>query len=138
MPQNDRAGFGLMILSNALPNGGNGTFNFTVDVSDSKGTTTLGPRTVLANNAAAQNPFGTIDTPAQGGTVSGTVVNFGWVLAPGGNVIPTNGSTIDVVMTGPSSDIRSTISSDRTSPSRFPGTPIRAVPSATSCWIRRR
>jgi len=127
-----------MILSNALPNGGNGTFNFTVDVSDSKGTTTLGPRTVLANNAAAQNPFGTIDTPAQGGTVSGTVVNFGWVLAPGGNVIPTNGSTIDVVMTGPSSDIRSTISFDRTSPSRFPGTPIRAAPSATSCWIRRR
>jgi hypothetical protein len=100
MPQNDRAGFGLMILSNVLPNGGNGTFRFTIDVSDTRGTTTLGPRAVNVDNRTSQVPFGTIDTPGQGATVSGTAVNFGWVLASSGNVIPTDGSTIDVVVDG--------------------------------------
>ncbi len=42
-------------------------------------------------------PFGTIDTPAPGATVSGTAyVNFGWALTPQPASIPTNGSTITV------------------------------------------
>ncbi len=45
-------------------------------------------------------PFGTIDTPAQGGTVSGSAyVVFGWALSPRAS-IPTNGSTITVYIDG--------------------------------------
>src|SRR5205085_10446434 len=45
-------------------------------------------------------PFVTIDTPAQGATVSGTVVNFGWALTPQPASIPTDGSTIGVFVDG--------------------------------------
>jgi hypothetical protein len=54
------------------------------------------------NNDASVLPFGTIDTPAQGGTVSGNAyVNFGWALTPEPNVIPFNGSTIRVLIDTP-------------------------------------
>lgn len=43
-------------------------------------------------------PLGTIDTPGQGASVSGTIVNFGWVLSS--NLIATDGSTIDVFVDG--------------------------------------
>jgi hypothetical protein len=40
-------------------------------------------------------PFGTVDTPTQGGTASGTTfVNFGWALTPNPNIIPIDGSSI--------------------------------------------
>ena len=49
----------------------------------------------VKNNAASVLPFGTIDTPAQGQTISGTdFINFGWVLTPQPNIIPIDGSTI--------------------------------------------
>src|SRR5207248_1721691 len=41
-----------------------------------------------------------IDTPGEGATVSGTVVNFGWVVTPQPNIIPTDGSTITVFISG--------------------------------------
>ena len=60
----------------------------------------LGAKTIAVNNRTAATPFGTIDTPAQGGTVSGSAyVNFGWAIAPGG-VIPADGSTITVLVDG--------------------------------------
>jgi YVTN family beta-propeller protein len=99
-PENDRAGFGLMVLTNMLPNGGNGTFTFSIDVADRIAQVTLGSRTVTANNAASVLPFGTIDTPAQGATVSGIVTNFGWALTPQPYMIPLDGSTIDVLIDG--------------------------------------
>ena len=63
-------------------------------------TTLIGRRGVQATNATATAPFGTIDTPAPGAVVSGTVVNFGWVLAPQPKRIPVDGSTIDVYIDG--------------------------------------
>ena len=43
--------------------------------------TLLGTRTITCDNAHATLPFGTIDTPGQGETVSGSAyVNFGWAL----------------------------------------------------------
>ena len=47
-------------------------------------------------------PFGTIDTPDQGGTVSGVIPNYGWALAPKkeGPFIPFDGSTINVFVDG--------------------------------------
>ena len=100
-PSNDRAGWGLMVLSNMLPGQGNGVFTFYAYAEDADGQAVLlGTRSVTAANAASVKPFGTIDTPAQGATVSGTVVNFGWALTPLPNAIPTDGTTIRVHIDG--------------------------------------
>jgi hypothetical protein len=56
---------------------------------------------VSASNATATKPFGTIDTPGQGQTVSGAAyVVFGWTLTPLPGAIPKNGSTIQVFVDG--------------------------------------
>ena len=96
-PLADKAGWGYMLLSNFLPNGGNGLFTLWAFARDVDGRTALlGSRRIAGQNSAATRPFGTIDTPAQGATVSGTIVNFGWALTPQPNIIPTDGSTITV------------------------------------------
>jgi hypothetical protein len=56
----------------------------------------LGSRTINAQNSGSSLPFGTIDTPLQGETVSGTILNFGWALTPAPAEIPIDGSTIGV------------------------------------------
>jgi hypothetical protein len=95
MPLNYKAGWGALVLSNQLPGGGNGPFRFYVYVSDPEGNQILlGSRRVVCANASAVKPFGTIDTPGNGDTVSGTVYNFGWALTAQPNYIPTDGSTI--------------------------------------------
>lgn len=97
-----QAGWGYMLLTNFLPNQGNGTFKLYAIATDVEGKTTiLGSKTITCDNANATKPFGTIDTPDQGGTASGSqFVNFGWVLGAGNNVIPTDGSTITVFIDG--------------------------------------
>jgi uncharacterized repeat protein (TIGR03803 family) len=100
-PFNTRAGWGYMLLSNALPNGGNGSFTLTAVAVDSSGArTTLGQRTIAAANSASLLPFGTIDTPGQGATVSGVIDNFGWALTPSPSMIPVDGSTITITVDG--------------------------------------
>lgn len=100
-PNASRAGWGLQVLTNALPGQGNGTYRFSVYADDVDGhTTLLGTRTVTCTNGMATLPFGTIDTPSQGQTVSGTIVNFGWALTPQPYVIPFDGSTITVLIDG--------------------------------------
>ena len=100
-PLNTRAGWGLNVLTNMLPNQGNGTFRLYAYIDDVEGhTTVLGPRTFTSSNINVIEPFGAIDTPGQGETVSGTIVNFGWALTPQPNLIPLDGSTIDVLIDG--------------------------------------
>jgi len=101
-PNNYKAGWGYMLLTNFLPSGGNGTFVLHAKAQDYAGNlTSLGTKTIICNNAAAVKPFGAIDTPPQGGSASGTgYVNFGWALTPLPNTIPTNGSTISVYIDG--------------------------------------
>ena len=100
-PNNDAAGWGFMILTNMFPNGGNGAFKLSVIAVNYAGLTTLlGTRHVTGANAASLLPFGTIDTPSQGQTVSGTLVNFGWALTPAASGIPVDGSTINVYVDG--------------------------------------
>lgn len=101
-PKNYQAGWGYMLLSNFLPNGGNGTYTLYARATDSSGkVVSLGSKTVHINNASAVKPFGAIDSPAQGGTVSGNkFTNSGWVLTPLPNKIPVNGSTISVYIDG--------------------------------------
>ena len=61
----------------------------------------LGTRTMTCANASATLPFGTIDTPLQGGVASGrSYVNFGWALTPQPKTIPCDGSTIHVLVDG--------------------------------------
>ncbi len=56
-----------MVLTNMLPNQGNGTYQFYMYAQDRDGhTTLLGTRTMTCANASATKPFGAIDTPAQG------------------------------------------------------------------------
>ena len=99
---NNRAGWGYMLLSHFLPNGGNGAYTLRAVAEDSLGKkTTLGNRTIICDNINAVKPFGAIDLPTQGGIVSGTHFrNQGWVLTPMPNKIPEDGSTIGVYVDG--------------------------------------
>lgn len=98
-PQRTRAGWGLAVLSNLLPNAGNGPITFHAYAFDvNNNVALLGSRTVIGVNGASVLPFGTIDTPGQGATVSGTITIFGWALTPGANIIATDGSTIQVIV----------------------------------------
>ncbi len=101
-PRNDRAGWGYMVLTNVLPDGGNGTFSFTAIAHDSAGgQTRLGPTTIHIDNAHALAPFGAIDTPTQGGVATGAAFpNFGWALTPWPKEIPRDGSTLWVFVDG--------------------------------------
>ena len=84
-PFNYRGGWGYLLLTNFLPNLGNGTFVLQVYAADVDGHEAfLGQRTITVANSVSLDPFGAIDTPGQGETVSGTVNNFGWVLIRGG------------------------------------------------------
>jgi Tol biopolymer transport system component len=102
-PLANRAGWGFMLLTNFLPNQGNGTYRFTMRAQDREGNWfVLGTRTMTCANAGATLPFGTIDTPEQGGLpVSGSsFINFGWALTPQPKTIPIDGSTIHVLVDG--------------------------------------
>lgn len=102
-PRNTRGGWGYMMLTNFLPNIGNGTFTLCAIADDAEGgSSILDVRTITLDNATATKPFGAIDTPTQGGTISGTsFTNFGWVLsrAPG-RADPPGGGTVTVYIDG--------------------------------------
>lgn len=101
-PRNTQGGWGLMLLTNMLPGQGNGTFTFSMWARDPEGhSTLLGTRTLTGANDRATAPFGTIDTPAQGETISGNAyVSFGWALTQQPKEIPTDGSTLMVYVDG--------------------------------------
>jgi hypothetical protein len=101
-PRNTRAGWGYLMLTNFLPSLGNGTFRLHAIADDADGNSTpLGTKTIVCDNASATTPFGAIDTPIQGGTVSGNVTNFGWVLSRNPRrADPPGGGTVRVVVDG--------------------------------------
>ncbi len=101
-PENHKAGWGYMLLTNLLPDGGNGTYTFFVKAKDIEGNiVSLGTKTIYIDNENSVKPFGLIDTPEQGGEASGdNYYNYGWVLTPQPNTILFNGSTIDVYVDG--------------------------------------
>lgn len=101
-PMNYKAGWGYMMLTNLLPGGGNGTLTLHAIATDIEGNqVTLGTKTIICANEHAAKPFGAIDTPTQGGTVTGNnFINWGWVLTAVPNMVPTDGSTIDVWVDG--------------------------------------
>lgn len=102
MPRRTRGGWGYLMLTNFLPNFGNGTFRIHAIADDADGhSTLLGSRTITCANSGATAPFGAIDTPDQGATVSGSVYhNFGWVLSPGTALAYPPHGTVTVVIDG--------------------------------------
>jgi hypothetical protein len=106
-PINYRAGWGYMVLTNMLPDqltgratGGNGQFALHAYAVDVEGIARyLGTKRFAANNTASRRPFGSIDTPTQGGTASGNYMVFGWAISPRAT-IPIDGSTITVYVDG--------------------------------------
>jgi hypothetical protein len=101
-PMNYKAGWGYMMLTNFLPNSGNGTFKIYAIATDREGrSSALGIKTITVDNVHAIKPFGAIDTPEQGGTASGSrFINWGWALTPRPNSIPTDGTTLNVYVDG--------------------------------------
>ncbi|MCP5106610.1 MAG: hypothetical protein GY950_24710, partial [bacterium] len=99
---NSKAGWGYMLLTHFLPNGGNGPYTIHAVAVDIEGNeVTLGTKTFICDNANAVKPFGAIDTPDAGEIASGRYfVNRGWVLTPLPNSIPQDGSTIAVYVDG--------------------------------------
>lgn len=121
-PATQRAGWGYLLLTSMLPHvaaeqayGGVGPVTLYAIATDVEGHRTLlgrssdpqspqftSPTSLTMANDTIARPFGTLDTPGQGATVSGAFPNFGWVLTPdtnrvggeGGDVlIPLDGST---------------------------------------------
>lgn len=100
----NNCGWGTELLTNELPNSsgtgpiGNGTYELHALATNNAGQVTdIGSVTITVDNKDSVVPFGTIDTPTEGGTASGTAfVNFGWALTPQPNLIPFDGSTITV------------------------------------------
>jgi hypothetical protein len=130
-PQANRAGWGFLLLTIFLPHvtgqqqyGGQGPISLYAFATDVEGHTTLlgrawrvagtldgdhVPTTITLANDTMARPFGVIDTPGQGATVSKRLANFGWALTPDGNTIagdsddisiPTDDSTIGVYVDG--------------------------------------
>jgi hypothetical protein len=102
LPRNTRAGWGYLLLTNFLPNLGNGTFKLYAVAEDADGhTTVFGPTTITCTNSSASTPFGANDTPGQGERVSGIVHNFGWVLSPKpGRADVPGGGSVTVLIDG--------------------------------------
>lgn len=103
-PLNYRGGWGYMMLTYGLPRSGNGQYELHAIAWDAEGNqTNLGTKIVYCDNANADKPFGTIDTPGPGMTMPDPGfgnINFGWVLTPQPKVIPFDGSTIYVYIDG--------------------------------------
>jgi hypothetical protein len=90
-----RAGWGYLLLTQGLWNQGNGTYTLYAFVYDRDGhSATLGTKTITVDNAHAAKPFGAIDTPGYGETVSGGFWNFGWALTANPNSTDPRGCTI--------------------------------------------
>jgi hypothetical protein len=117
----DRAGWGYMLLTNFLPNGGNGTYTLHAFATDTYAyVKKLGTKTISVNNRDSTTPFGTIDAPQPGEVVCGTLANFGWVLTqratPSGTpkFLAADSSTIKLYIDGVERNIRASYGYFRT------------------------
>lgn len=99
-PNSNRGGWGYLMLTYGLPNA-NGTFRLhTVATNEEGRQFELGSKTITVDNAHSVKPFGAIDSPAPGQTISGIIANDGWALTPKPASIATDGSTMWVNIDG--------------------------------------
>jgi hypothetical protein len=106
-PNAARAGWGYLLLSWGLwgqtNSSGALTYKLYAYGYDVNGRNTLlGSKTITVDNAHATKPFGAIDTPTYGGTVSGAFWGFGWALTPNASSCSVaNGSVVMSIDSGP-------------------------------------
>jgi hypothetical protein len=82
-PMANRAGWGYLMLTWGLPNQGNGPVTLYAFAFDKDGHgTILGSKAIIGRNNTATKPFGSIDVPAYGQTMTASFWNFGWALTP--------------------------------------------------------
>jgi len=100
-PLSNRAAWGYMLNTYALPGAGNGKFILHAIAYDQEGNgVEVGTRTITAADKYNTKPFGLVDAPQWGETVSGTYSNTAWMLTPRPKTIPTKGTTIWVWIDG--------------------------------------
>lgn len=100
-PNVDSAGWGYLMLTNTLPGKGNGTFKLHAFAVNGVGNQVeLGAKTIGVANALSVKPFGALDSPAPGETISGSIANGGWALTPQPASLAIDGSTIWVNVDG--------------------------------------
>jgi hypothetical protein len=122
-PATNMAGWGVQVLTNLLPrttgtyalSGGQGPLTLYAVATDveghrsvltrswASGSCASGSANITMANDTIAKPFGTLDTPLAGSTVSGVVPVIGWALTPDdgtGIVIPTSGSTVAMFIDG--------------------------------------
>ncbi|MBL0158271.1 MAG: hypothetical protein IPP47_14380 [Bryobacterales bacterium] len=88
------------MLTNA-PGSGNGIFKLRAIAVDEEGNQTeLGSKTITVDNAHSIKPFGALDNPQPGQTISGTMTNDGWALTPQPALIAVDGASIWVNVDG--------------------------------------
>ena len=114
-----RSGWGYLLLTWGLWNQGNGAYTLYAFAYDKEGhASTLGTKTIAVDNQHATKPFGALDTPDYGATISGGFWNYGWTLTPTASPSCTiaNGNVLVAIDSGPLvpvsyGDVRSDIAS---------------------------
>lgn len=100
-PLANRAAWGSLLNTYSLPGGGNGKFILRAISYDLEGNgVEIGAKTITAQNKYNTKPFGLIETPEWGETISGSYTNTAWMLTPRPKIIPTKGTTIWVWIDG--------------------------------------
>ncbi|MGB7219150.1 MAG: immunoglobulin domain-containing protein [Vicinamibacterales bacterium] len=88
-----RAGWGAQVMTRGLSSRGDGAYTFYAIAYDTSGRSTmLGTTTFSVDNAHATQPFGDLDAPTDGATVSGVIEVTGWALTPGAGCSIAGGS----------------------------------------------
>jgi len=105
LPLANRGGWGYLLLTQGLFSQGNGPFTLYAFAYDREGrSAVLGSKAITVSNATATKPFGSIDVPAYGQTMTADFFNFGWALTP--NASPAacmiiNGNVLVSIDSGP-------------------------------------
>lgn len=101
-PLKKRGGWGYMLMTYSLPGLGNGTFVLHAIATDQEGNRVeVGKRTIIATDRYNTKPFGAVDAPAWGATISGAAyADKGWMLTPRPKIIATSGRTVWVWIDG--------------------------------------
>jgi len=88
-PNNHKAGWGYLMLTNVFPDG---PYVFEAYATDVEGNVVnLGTKNVTISNSTCDKPFGTIDVPCPGCSISGIYNVMGWILAkPFNQIDPTS------------------------------------------------
>ncbi len=100
-PLSNRAAWGYMLNTYALPGAGNGKFILHAVAYDQEGNgVEVGTRTITAADKNNTKPFGLVEAPEWGETISGAYANTAWMLTPRPKMIKVNGTTIWVWIDG--------------------------------------